>query len=159
MAAMRKTVSPDRSARSAGFEPAWLDLERLARVEVSSEDPAHPVEEALRTGRASGWRAGASGPQTLRLCFDEPQLLQRIRVQFEETQHERRQEFALRWSADGTSFREIVRQQWNLSPSGSTREAENYVVALAGVFVLELHIVPDTGGGEARASIEELRIA
>ena len=33
------------------------------------------------------------------------------------------------------------------------------VCALAGVFVLELHIVPDTGGGEARASIEELRIA
>jgi len=156
---MRKTISPDMSERSAGFEPAWLDLERLARVEVSSEDPAHPVEEALRTGRASGWRAGASGPQTLRLCFDEPQLLRRIRVQFEERQHERRQEFALRWSADGTSFREIVRQQWNFSPSGSTRQAENYVVALAGVFVLELHIVPDTSGGEARASIAELRIA
>ena len=26
-----------------------------------------------------GWRAGAAGAQTLRLCFDEPQLLQRIR--------------------------------------------------------------------------------
>ncbi|HJY75221.1 MAG TPA: hypothetical protein VKE95_01255 [Burkholderiales bacterium] len=155
---MRKTISPAMSTRSDGFEPAWLDLERLARVEVSSEDPAHPVEEAL-LGRASGWHAAASGPQTLRLCFDEPQLLQRIRLHFEETQHERRQEFALRWSADGTSFREIVRQQWNFSPSGSTREAENYVVVLAGVFVLELHIIPDTSGGEARASLAELRIA
>src|SRR6185503_1753230 len=125
-AAMRKNIVPGVSLQSAAADPAWLDLERLARVEVSSEDPAHPVEEALRMGRASGWRAGASGPQTLRLCFDEPQLLRRIRVQFEERQHERRQEFALRWSADGTSFREIVRQQWNFSPSGSTREAENY---------------------------------
>jgi hypothetical protein len=147
------------SVHSTAFEPTWLDLERLARVEVSSEDPAHPVEEALRMGRPAGWRAGASGPQTLRLCFDEPQLLQCIRVHFEETQHERRQEFALRWSADGASFREIVRQQWNFSPSGSTREAENYVVALAGVSVLELQIVPDTRGGDARASLAELRIA
>jgi hypothetical protein len=155
---MRKSIVPDMSVRSTGFEPAWLDLERLARVEVSSEDPAHPVEEALRVGPV-GWRAGASGPQTLRLRFDEPQLLQRIRVHFEETQHERRQEFALRWSADGASFREIVRQQWNFSPSGSTREAENYVVALAGVSVLELHIVPDTSGGDACASLAELRIA
>ena len=156
---MRKNIVPGMSVRSTAFEPAWLDLERLARVEVSSEDPAHPVEEALRMGRPAGWRAGASGPQTLRLCFDEPQLLQCIRVHFEETQHERRQEFALRWSADGTSFREIVRQQWNFSPSGSTREAENYVVALAGVSVLELQIVPDTSGGDAHASLAELRIA
>ena len=156
---MRKTIFPPTSMPFAGPEPAWLDLERLARVEVSSEDPEHPVEEALRMGRPSGWRAGASGAQTLRLCFDQPQLLQHIRVHFEESHHERHQEFALRWSADGTSFREIVRQQWNFSPSGSTREAENYVVALAGVSVLELQIVPDTSGGEAHASLAEMRIA
>ena len=123
---MRKTIFPPVSV--PGPEPAWLDLERLARVEVSSEDPA-------------------------------PQLLQRIRIHFDESQHERRQEFALRWSADGTTSREIVRQQWNFSPSGSTREAENYVVVLAGVSVLELYIVPDTSGGDAHASLAELRIA
>jgi hypothetical protein len=156
---MRKSIVPDSSVPSAALEPTWLDLELLARVEVSSEDPAHPVEQALRIGAPSGWRAGASGPQTLRLNFDEPQRLQRIRVHFEETQHERAQEFVLRWSADGKSFREIVRQQWNFSPSGSTREAESYVVALAGVCVLELNIVPDTRGGDARASLAELRIA
>jgi hypothetical protein len=156
---MRKSIVPGRPIHSAALEPAWLDLERLARVEVSSEDPAHPVEEALRMGGSAGWRAGASGPQTLRLRFDEPQLLQRICVHFVETQHERPQEFVLRWSADGKSFREIVRQQWNFSPSGSTSEAENYVVALAGVSVLELDIVPDTSGGDARASLAELRVA
>jgi hypothetical protein len=156
---MRKSIVPDSSVRSAALEPAWLDLELLARVEVSSEDPAHPVEEALRLGGSAGWRAGAAGPQTLRLNFDEPQRLRRIRVRFEETQRERSQEFVLRWSADGTSFREIVRQQWNFSPSGSTSEAEDYAVALAGVLVLELHIAPDTGGGDARACLAELRVA
>jgi hypothetical protein len=140
-------------------EEAWLDLERLARVEVSSEDPAHPVAEALRVAGGSGWRALAAGPQTLRLRFDEPQRLQRIRLQFDETEHERRQEFALRWSADGKSFREILRQQWNFSPSGSTREAENYAVALSGVSVLELCIIPDTSGGDVRATLAELRLA
>jgi len=156
---MRKSIVPGRPVHSAAQEPAWLDLERLARVEVSSEDPAHPVEAALRLGGSASWRAGASGPQTLRLRFDEPQLLQRICVHFVETQHERPQEFVLRWSADGKSFREIVRQQWNFSPSGSTSEAENYVVALAGVSVLELDIVPDTSGGDARASLAALRVA
>lgn len=135
-----------------------LDLGRLARVEVSSEDPAHPVEDALRAG-GSGWRAGTPGPQTLRLRFAEPQGLRRIHLQFEETEHERRQEFLLRWSADGKRFREIVRQQWNFSPRGSTSEVEDYAVALAGVSVLELCIVPDASGGDARASIAELRLA
>ncbi len=80
-------------------------------------------------------------------------------MHFQEAQHERHQELVLRWSADGESYREIVRQQWNFSPSGSTSEAEDYVVALAGLCVLELYIVPDTGGGDARASLAELRIA
>jgi hypothetical protein len=156
---MRKSIVPGVSTHSAAPEPRWLDIERLARVEVSSEDPAHPVEQALGIGGRTGWRAGASGPQTLRLRFDEPQRIQRIRVHFQETQHERQQEFVLRWSTDGESYREIVRQQWNFSPAGSTSEAQDYVVALAGLSVLELYIVPDTSGGDARASLAELRIA
>ena len=155
---MRKSIIPPPPAHSAPLEPAWLDLERLARVEVSSEDPAHPVEEALRAAGA-GWRAGTSGPQRVRLRFDEPQRLQRIRVQFEETQHARSQEFVLRWSGDGEGFREIVRQHWNFNPSGSTSESENYAVALSGVSVLERCITPDRSGGEARASLAELRLA
>jgi hypothetical protein len=95
----------------------------------------------------------------VRLRFDEPQRLQRIRLQFEETQQARSQEFVLRWSGEGEGFREIVRQQWNFSPSGSTTESENYVVALAGVSVLELCITPDKSGGDARASLAELRVA
>ncbi len=128
------------------LEDAWLELERLARVEVSSEDPYHPVEEALRAAGGSGWRAGAPGPQTLSLRFDE-------------AEHDRTQEFTLRWSGAAGTAGEIVRQQWNFSPDGSTSEAENYAVELAGVSVLELCIVPDASGGDARASIAQLRLA
>ena len=40
----------------------------------------------------------ASGAQTIRLIFDQPQKLKRISLVFEESETERTQEFVLRWS-------------------------------------------------------------
>lgn len=164
---MRKRIVPIEAGQS-GAEPrevegAWLDLERLATVEVSSEDPAHPVEAALLPNRATpsvGWRAAQPGPQLVRLRFDAPQRLRRIWLRFEEATEARTQELVLRWSGDGgASFREIVRQQWTFSPDGATREEEDYAVELDGVDVLELAVVPHVGGGESRASLVALRLA
>ena len=59
----------------------------------------------------------------------------------------------------GRSFREIVRQQWNFSPPETVRETEDYTVDLSDVTVLELRILPDKSGGEARASLASLRLA
>jgi len=141
-------------------EEGWLDLERLARVEVSSEDESHPVEAALVPGAWTGWRAAVSGEQSLRLLFDEPLRLTRISLFFLEEERARTQEFVLRWSPDGgRTFREVVRQQYNFSPAGATREAEDYRVAIEGVTALELVVTPDVGGGPARASLERLRLA
>ena len=53
---------------------------------------------------------------------------------------------------------EIVRQQWNFSPPETERETEDYAVELSDVTVLELNIAPDKSGGEARASLECLRL-
>ena len=41
----------------------------------------------------------------------------------------------------------------------SVREIEDYTVDLSEVAVLELIIVPDKNGGEARASLRSLRLA
>jgi hypothetical protein len=137
----------------------WLDLDRAAVVEVTSEDKKHPVESALIPGETRGWRAAASGTQTVRLIFDEPQKLTRMALVFEETETERTQEFVLRWSPDGgRSFREVVRQQWNFSPPNTSREVEEYQFDLSGVTVLELTIVPDISRGSARASLTSLRL-
>jgi hypothetical protein len=57
------------------------------------------------------------------------------------------------------SFREIVRQQWNFSSPGGVREIEDYAVDLVDVGVLELIIVPDRSGGEARASLVKMRLS
>jgi hypothetical protein len=154
----RLILETPRSARPA--DQAWLNVERVASVEVTSEQDGYPIESALLTDKARGWRAASPGTQTIRLIFDEPQRLRRIRLAFEDTENMRTQEFLLRWSPDrGRSFREIVRQQWNFSPSGSVREIEDYAVDVADATILELIIVPDLSAGEARASLSNLCFA
>jgi hypothetical protein len=136
-----------------------LDVERAAIVEITSEDKDFPVESAFLAGATQGWRAGEPGPQTIRLLFDQPQQLKRISLVFEEKELARTQEFVLRWSSDGNSFREIVRQQWNFSPPETMREVEEHQVDLTGVTLLELTIIPSINGGTARASLMSLRLS
>ncbi len=157
---MRKRVTARVSPDAAPAGEGWLDLERLAEVEVTSEDAARPAEAALIPGGGPGWLAAHPGEQTLRLLFDEPQRVRRVRLVFTETGGERTQEFVLRWSADGgVTYRDVVRQQWNFSPPDATREVEDYGVDLSGVTALELRTIPDIGGGGARVSLEQLRLA
>ena len=159
--ALRKAVlgSAPRTTEPSP-DDRWLDLERIARVEVTSEDPSGPVEGALVPGGEPGWRAGGAGPQTIRLLFDEPQRVRRLDLLFVEPEATRTQEFVLRWSPDGgRSYQDVVRQQWNFSGGGSVREAEDYRVELHGVTALELLIVPDVSGGDARASLVRWRVA
>ena len=156
---MRKRVIGHGPREVSAAEPGWLDLERLAQVEITSEDVDYPIESALIPGSGSGWRAAQPGEQTIRLLFDEPLRLQRLHLVFHEDEQERTQEFVLRWSADGgQSYREIVRQQYNFSPPEAVREVEDYDVDLDGVTALELRIVPDISGGSARASLAQLRV-
>ncbi|RDH83524.1 MAG: carbohydrate-binding protein [endosymbiont of Escarpia spicata] len=147
----QETLSPDQN---------WLNLEGLAEVEITSEDASHPIESALLPGRDSGWRAAGPGKQTIRLLFANPQSLRQIWLNFVETHIERTQEYVLRWSPDGgQSFQEIVRQQWNFSPQAATCETEEHRVELPAVTVLELTIIPDISGGDAFASLAQLRLA
>ncbi len=145
-----------------GTEPPgdWLNVEELVEVEITSEDPAHPIESALVSGGTTGWRAAEPGKQTIRLLFATPQGLRRIWLHFVETRTGRTQEYVVRWSPDGgQSFREIVRQQWNFSPDGATSQTEDHHVDLPAVTMLELSIIPDTSGGSALASLEKMRLA
>jgi hypothetical protein len=138
----------------------WLALEHIARIELTSEESSYAIEDALLYNSATGWRAAQPGEQTIRLIFDTPQSLRHIWLLFMEREVERSQEFVLRWSADdGKTFHEIVRQQWNFSPYGSTQESEAYNVELSGVTQIELKIVPDRNDGNVYASLAQLRLA
>lgn len=157
---MRKRIINQSSKVPPSTDPDWLDLGRLAQVEITSEESGHPVESALTAGAGPGWLAGETGEQTIRLLFDEPQALRQIQLVFEEQSRERTHEFVLRWSGDGgRSYREILRQQFTFSPPGTTREVEDYTLNLQSVTVLELRIVPDISRGDARASLILLRLA
>jgi hypothetical protein len=156
---MRKRLITPIPQDAAAHHDGWLDLDRLAVVEVTSEAKEYPVESALVAGETRGWRAADCGTQTIRLIFDQPQRLTRIALVFEENETERTQEFVLRWSPDsGRSFREIVRQQWNFSPPNAVREVEEFHVELSNVTTLELVIVPDISRGAAHASLKSLRL-
>lgn len=138
----------------------WLDLEHCVTVEVTSEDKNFPVESSLSMQPGRGWRAAEPGMQTIRLIFDAPQPIRRIALVFEENEMPRTQEFVLRSSSNpGEPFREIVRQQWTFSVPTAVQENEEYHVELPKVIVLELTIVPEISGGQARASLKSMRLS
>ena len=66
---MRKRLikSPNDASKDGSAE--WLDLERLAQVEVTSEEASHPVEAALLLDREPGWRAAEPGEQRIRILL------------------------------------------------------------------------------------------
>ena len=157
---MRKSIVTGSSKENAKDRIHWLDLDGIARVEITSEDPLQPIESALQPIGAPGWRAAGPGSQTVRILFDHPQKLSRIYLLITEEELPRTQEFVLRYSQDGGgSYREIVRQQFAFSPPGTTTEQEEYQVELSGVTALELELVPDLSGGSAKASLGRLLLA
>ncbi len=93
----KRLIAPTaESIRTRG--QGWLDVERAAVVEVTSEDKDYPVEAAFGSGDALGWRAAVPGSQTIRLVFDQPQRIGCISLVFEGNETARTQEFVLRWS-------------------------------------------------------------
>jgi hypothetical protein len=150
----------ERGPAQPGFRSGkdWLDVEKLATVQVTSEDPAFPIESVF--SNSGSWRAAKEGEQVIRLSFDAPQALHRIWLRFSEAKIARTQQVALRWAGSGgQTFHEIARQQWNFSPDASTEEFEDYRVNLNEVTTLELTIQPEITAGKAVATLACWRIA
>jgi hypothetical protein len=120
---MRKTVGKRPGPNPPEATAEWLDLEAIAEAEVTSEDPAHPIELAFRPDAQSEWRAVSQGEQTIRLYFDEPVAIRRVHLEFVEPKMERTQEFTLSWAPDRAGpYHLIVRQQWNFNPQNATAQ-------------------------------------
>ncbi len=155
----KQIIGQPTSIQEAHTDIRWLPVAELASVELSSEDPRHPFDPVLEEGGDRGWRAADPGRQTVRLRFDKPQPIGRIRVRFTDREHERQQEFVIRYSDGSEAMREIARQQWSFSPGGSTEEVEDYTVNLPAVSVLEIEIDPDRGRNTFPATLAELLIS
>jgi hypothetical protein len=159
---MRKSIISPLPAAAVPTKDLWRELDRIARVEISSEDPLFPIEHALGRKETTGWRAAVKGPQVIRLHFDEPLSIKRLHLHFVEQARERSQEFAV-YAGAGAELNEVVRQQWTFSPHGSTEEIEEYNVNLSGITTLELRIDPDRSHdpkqSQEYASLQSLKLA
>lgn len=141
---------------------AEKDIAAIAAVLVSSEDPDHPIDNAFDDQRGPGgsrWIAEQTGEQTVIVAFDTPQTLRRMCIEVEEPDISRTQELAVSVSDDGgQTYRELVRQEYNFSPPGTTHELEEWSIRADRVSHLRLIIKPDKGGKPSRATLTTLAL-
>jgi hypothetical protein len=137
-----------------------MDIAVTATVQVTSEDPTHPIEHVFDHRRGPGgsrWVAAEPGEQTLILAFDTPQIIHQTIVEVEEPDVSRTQELQLSVSHDGgQTYRELRRQEYTFSPPGTTFEREDWAVLAEGVTHLQLWMKPDKGGKPCRATLTSL---
>lgn len=129
-------------------------------VLVTSETPDHPVEHLFDQNRGPGgtrWVAQTPGEQTLILAFDDRQPLKEIALEVEEREVARTQELEISISSDGgATYRQLVRQEYNFSPPGTTFESERWPIPPTPVTHLKLRIRPDKSGGPCVATMTSL---
>jgi len=156
---MRKQIIKSSAATGASLH-GGLDVDSIATVLVTSELADHPVDNAFDGQHGPGssrWVSETGGEQALILAFDAPQNIRTVGLEIEETGENRTQELQLAVSGDGgKTYRELVRQEFNFSPAGTTFEREEWTINAEAVTHLRLQIKPDKGGRPCRASVTSL---
>lgn len=157
---LRKRILDTAETPAHGYDPAALDIAAIATVIVSSEQATHPVNHIFDHSRgpgASRWVAAKDGEQDLILDFDAPQTIKQIVLEVEEREVSRRQEIVVSVSSDGGRvYDQVIRQEYNFSPPGTTFERETWFVSAQRVTHLRLHIAPDKDGKPCRATVTSL---
>jgi hypothetical protein len=157
---LRKRILNTDESPASGHDKAALDIAAIATVIVTSEETANPVNHIFDQSHGPGatrWVAAKVGEQDLIVDFDTPQTINRIVLEVEETEVSRRQEVVISISRDGGhGYDELIRQEYNFSPPGTTFERETWMVSAQRVTHLRLHIIPDKGGKPCRATVTSL---
>lgn len=156
---MRKKIlkeTPPAPRESGG----GLDVPAIATALCTSELEGHPVEYMFDGRLDTRWVADADGEQTLILAFDTAQTLSRVALLIEERTERRTQELDLALSTDGgLTFREVVRQEFNFSPDGTTIQRQDWQLPPGQPCThLRLHIRPDKSGA-GRATVTSLTLS
>ena len=155
---MQKTILGNQNPDQGNLADQWFGIDAVAGIGVTSETEGAPVESVFDSSSQTGWRAGTSGLQVIRITFGEPKTIRRIQLEFTESRLERTQEFTLHATSVRGERTEVIRQQWTFSPQGSTQEVEDYRLSLNNISIVELTINPDLNHGDAHASLIHLRI-
>ena len=128
-----------------------IDIARCATIAYSSEDPDNPVEHVLDGNSGPGatrWMSAHSeAVEQIVLEFDEPQTISRLVYEVEEAIRARTQEVRIEVSEDeGRTYRQILVQEYNFSPQGTTYQREEQRLNVEKVTHLRLTIVPNKNG-------------
>ena len=160
--ALRKRIVNTALVPAARHNHTALDITAVATVNVTSEDPAHPIDNVFNNHDESGarrWVAEDTGEQCLILDFDKRQTIRQITLVIEETAVQRSQESTISISSDGgRTYQELIRQGYNFSPPGTTCERETWSVSAERVSHLRLQIKPDKSGKPSRATLTLLTL-
>ena len=138
-----------------------IDIAAVATVLVTSEAPDHPIDLAFDDHRGPGgtrWIAGEPGEQTRDPCLrrpadDQPNPPGSRGVG---SHLEPRNSSCVSLCDGGRTYRELLRQEFNFSPAGTTFEREKWTVSAQGVTHLRLVIKPDKGDKPCRATLTSL---
>ncbi len=161
----KQIIKPHPVTRDANT--GEIEIAAVATVLVTSESPEHPIDHIFDDDRGQSgtrWIAGELGEQTVILAFDAPQTIDQILLEVEEPEVPRTQELQLSLSCDalvlsflgGMEYRELLRQEFNFSPDGTTFERVKWTASAQGVTHLRLVIKPDKGGKPCRATLTSL---
>src|ERR1700687_4623185 len=99
---MRKHIINATEPNPPETSEEWLNLEEIARVEVSSEDPQYPIASAFKHGQSLGWRASQPGEQTIRLLPCAEQIAKQVLSERS-------------FDSNGTSIPEIRQWRWKIT--------------------------------------------
>ncbi len=157
---LRKQIVAPAAEPNPGIPADAIDIIDEAEVLASSEAERFPLDNIVDGSCGPGssqWVAGTTGPQTLVFKFDAPQHITGINYEIEENETVRTQEVLFEVSSDsGAHFREILRQEYNFSPDGSTFQREALTFDLPGTTQLRIVIKPDKGNRECRAKLNSI---
>lgn len=158
----RKRRLPLLEARDDGLASNEMDVTVCATVYFSAEDPNNPLEHLFDKQCGVGARRWASDRENISeqivLEFDGPTDLARLLYACEETQVERTQEIRVDYSRDGgASYTQVLVQEYNFSPNGSTFQREDLRLDLKQIDHLRFTIVPNKSG-TGRATMTCIRL-
>ncbi|MDR9405360.1 MAG: hypothetical protein RI580_18225 [Halothece sp. Uz-M2-17] len=157
---MRKQIVDSGTLNPQSSTTGELNIINIATVQLTSEDPVHPIENAFNHQQGKGvsyWAAATSGPQTITLIFDQPQVIRKIQLEIEEVEVNRTQVLQISVSYDGgQSFEKVLQQDYTFSSPGTTFQHEDWTVNLEPVTHFRLHIVPDRDHNLAIAKLSSL---
>jgi F5/8 type C domain len=139
-----------------------IDIVGCATIAYSSENPAHPIGHLFDGHSGLGGTLWISArPDTVErviVKFDELQPISRLVYEVEEAVRERTQEVRVEVSENGgRTYRQILVQEYNFSPRGTTYQREELRFNRLQANRLRFTIVPNKNGS-GTATLTALRL-